>query len=89
MSSHALPYHTTESVHPAEGDRCAQCDRVFELGDRIASYPVTCAVPGKEVRFAHFHEGCAIMVFPASVTPVVSRNAGFDRPNTDSKATAA
>lgn len=91
MLSSALPYHTTLSPSPSEGDRCAQCDRVFELGDLIVTYPARGLTAGADdpVRFAHFHEGCATMIYPATAKPVIRQNTVFHRVGSDSKATAA
>ena len=79
--------HTSLTPHPVEGDRCGHCDRVFELGDAIVSRPVARG-DGVLPRYAHLHEGCALF-HADSDAPAVSRNAGLDRPDRDSKATAA
>jgi len=74
---------------PAEGERCAHCDRVFEIGDLI--HTESALVPpdqGQRIQFEHFHEGCWLMARTARVAPVRSENAGFYRELGVRKATA-
>ena len=55
--------HTSPNPTVVEGDRCAHCDRAFEVGDLIRTYPVLVRGAGAEsqpVRFRHLHEGCAL-----------------------------
>lgn len=81
----------TDNARPVEGDRCAQCDRVFEFGEDVRSE----AVPQRHddrspVRFRHYHNpGCWTMVHLDIKPPAVSRNAGQYGSGGDSKAAVA
>ena len=89
MTATYTDVHNSPNPSPAEGERCGQCDRAFELGDMIATVVVAPPTEGLPPKFRHYHEGCALFLDPGSMPPAVSRNAGFYRPADASEATAA
>jgi hypothetical protein len=90
MRSHT-DVHLSMTPRPDEGDRCAQCDRAFEIGDEVHTQAVTGVRKnnGDPLAFRHYHDGCWLFAQHDTETPVKPRISGFHCLDHDSKASAA
>lgn len=78
MRSHT-DVHLSLTPRPDEGDRCAHCDRGFEIGDEVHTQPVSGVRrnDGEPLAFRHYHEGCWLFARDGSDAPVVPGISGF------------